>query len=221
MTTAADQAPSDAKPAGWAGSLRFRLAAVVATVVLVGMAGSIVIEAQYLDHMESMLRRQMLARAISTGLIGAMVLLLLVLTVRAWVLKAAGREWSRRRFAARADVSGPRDLRSLAGEFNGMAAERRQHESQRPAEMAKARRIQAGFLPSDGRAVRGLGEIIARYVPAQDVAGDLYDLIRLPDGRTAIVGMRCRRDGPETEAATCVRRVLFSGRPPETSGKSE
>ena len=63
-----------------------------------------------------------------TALIGGLILVLVVAAMRAWVLrpidrlKAAGREWSHRNFAARAETSGSSDLRSLADAFNRMAS---------------------------------------------------------------------------------------------------
>lgn len=180
--------------------------------------GSTAIVAQYLDHMVDLLRRQMLVRGISTGLIGGLILILLVSAIRVWViqpieqLKAAGNEWSRRNFSVRAGASGPADLRSLTGEFNWMASELEVHEERRLAEMAKARRIQAGLLPEHLPEIAGLAEVVARYEPAEDVAGDLYDALELPDGRTALIVLDVSGHGVSAALLTGVAKMAFHWR---------
>jgi serine phosphatase RsbU (regulator of sigma subunit) len=53
-------------------------------------------------------------------------------------------------------------------------------------ELALARDIQQGFLPSDFEDVAAAGvEVFARVDPARQVSGDLYDFFRLGDGRLA------------------------------------
>jgi serine phosphatase RsbU (regulator of sigma subunit) len=53
-------------------------------------------------------------------------------------------------------------------------------------ELALARDIQQGFLPSDFDDVADTGvELFARVDPARQVSGDLYDFFRLGDGRLA------------------------------------
>lgn len=53
-------------------------------------------------------------------------------------------------------------------------------------EIALARDIQQGFLPSEFPPPSKFGyELFARVIPAREVAGDLYDFFTLPDGRLA------------------------------------
>lgn len=53
-------------------------------------------------------------------------------------------------------------------------------------ELAMAREIQQGFLPSQFPEPQAVGfELFARLLPAREVAGDLYDFLRLGDGRLA------------------------------------
>jgi serine phosphatase RsbU (regulator of sigma subunit) len=53
-------------------------------------------------------------------------------------------------------------------------------------ELALARDIQQGFLPSEFPSPADAGyELFARVVPAREVSGDLYDFLVLPDGRLA------------------------------------
>ncbi len=53
-------------------------------------------------------------------------------------------------------------------------------------ELALAREIQQGFLPTDFRPTEGAGyELFAQVAPAREVSGDLYDFFPLADGRLA------------------------------------
>ncbi|MFA7331331.1 MAG: SpoIIE family protein phosphatase [Candidatus Delongbacteria bacterium] len=52
-------------------------------------------------------------------------------------------------------------------------------------QLAMARRIQQRFLPSDLPATPGL-EVMARSLFCLEVAGDYYDVVPLPDGRTVL-----------------------------------
>src|SRR4029077_6891964 len=55
-------------------------------------------------------------------------------------------------------------------------------------DLALAREIQLGFLPSDWAPPADSGfEICARLHPAHGVSGDLYDFFPLPDGRLAFL----------------------------------
>lgn len=83
-------------------------------------------------------------------------------------------------FAARARPFQSAELMSLSEAINGMAASLDETERQRRNEMAKARRIQQHLLPRVAE-VPGL-ELAAVYRPANEVAGDYYDVLRLRDG---------------------------------------
>jgi serine phosphatase RsbU (regulator of sigma subunit) len=55
-------------------------------------------------------------------------------------------------------------------------------------ELAVAREIQQGYLPTDFAATGGADfELFARVHPAREVSGDLYDFFPLPDGRLAFL----------------------------------
>lgn len=56
------------------------------------------------------------------------------------------------------------------------------------AELRIAREIQMGILPADiARSVRDAGlEVCAHLEPARDVGGDLYEVLRTPDGKVVI-----------------------------------
>jgi len=163
----------------------------VAQVRLKDDDGATIILAQYLDHMQGILRDQMASRALTAGAAAVAVMIVISLMINLWVLRpfsrlaTAAKAWSARTFSARCPPTGPRDLRGLAGEFNSMAEELERHEKSRIEELERARQIQANLLPPSVPSVPGLS-ITVDYRPAGHVGGDLYDIFDLPDGRTAV-----------------------------------
>jgi len=153
--------------------------------------GAAFILAQYLDHMQAILRAQLLSRALTAGGLALVLIGLLSAGLSVWVLRPIGhlhraaRAWEQRRFAVRAPPEGAPDLRALALRFNAMAEAMEAHERARTAELERARAIQAGLLPRGLPQAPGL-QFAAAYRPAAHVAGDLYDVFRLPSGRTAV-----------------------------------
>jgi serine phosphatase RsbU (regulator of sigma subunit) len=71
---------------------------------------------------------------------------------------------------------------------NATLQEIRSREERLRRDLALAREIQLGFLPSDWTPPAGSEfEICARLHPARDVSGDLYDFFPLPDGRLVLL----------------------------------
>ena len=66
-----------------------------------------------------------------------------------------------------------------------MAAQRAQQRA-REAEMASAAAIQRAMLPNlqPSDFVEGQLDIFARMIPARDVGGDLYDIVKLDENRS-------------------------------------
>jgi serine phosphatase RsbU (regulator of sigma subunit) len=153
--------------------------------------GTTIIFAQYLDVMESVLRRQLLSRAVTMALTAVGIMVLIFLAIQLWAIRPitrlaeVARAWSARDFSARADPMGAAELRILCDEFNTMAGELNKHEQHRIAELEGAKSVQANFLPAKVPDVPGL-KIAAEYRPAAHVAGDLYDIFELPGGATAV-----------------------------------
>ena len=153
--------------------------------------GATIILAQYLDHMEGILRSQLISRA-ATALASAAALVgLLYLVIHLWVIRplarlmATGKAWGQRDFSVRSEATGPADLRRLVAAFNTMAAELDSHEKRRVAELENARMIQANLLPAKMPQIPGMAAATA-YRPAEHIGGDLYDVIALPDGSVAV-----------------------------------
>jgi serine phosphatase RsbU (regulator of sigma subunit) len=153
--------------------------------------GITIIIAQYLDHMERILRAQVVSRSVMAGITALAIILLLYLVIRIWVIRpvnnlaGAAREWAGRNFSVRSIPMGPADFRLLADEFNSMSKALERHERNRIAELEQARQIQSNLLPAKQPTVSGL-HIATEYRPAQHVAGDLYDIFNLSNGRTCI-----------------------------------
>lgn len=153
--------------------------------------GITIIIAQYLDHMEKMLQAQVVSRSFVAGITALAIILLLFLVIRIWVIRpvnnlaGAAREWAGRNFSVRSIPMGPADFRLLADEFNSMSKELERHERNRIAELEQAKHIQSNLLPAKQPTVSGL-HIATQYRPAQHVAGDLYDIFNLSNGKTCI-----------------------------------
>ncbi len=154
--------------------------------------GTTVVLAQYLDHVERILRGQLASSAVTAAATSLALIGLIFLAIHLWILKPFGRlheasrAWARRDFSARAKPGGSTDLRDLAVQFNDMAAQLEDHQRQQRAELERAREIQHGLLPGRLPDVPGV-TFAAAYHPADYVAGDLYDIFELPGGRTAVL----------------------------------
>ncbi len=152
--------------------------------------GATIVLAQYLDHVETILRAQLLSRAATAGATALAIIVLIFLAIHFWSLRpiesltSVAGKWSARIFSARAETSGPSEIRLLIERFNAMADELERHENRQVAEMESARRIQENLLPTSLPAMEGI-TIEADYRPAEQVAGDLYDVFALPDGKIA------------------------------------
>lgn len=72
-----------------------------------------------------------------------------------------------------------RELSFLAGAINRMSGSLAQVQAQRQLQLAKARRIQTNLLPELDQLSGAV--FCADYIPADDVAGDFYDVHQMPD----------------------------------------
>ncbi len=185
-----------------------------------------IIVAQYLEHVEAQLRAQLLSRGITAATTAGVLIVLLVLTLRFWVLgpfsrlKVAARAWARRDFSARAEPAGPTDLRALAGDFNAMAGQLLAHQQQQLAELAVARQIQTRLLPSALPKVANLAFATA-YQPAEHVAGDLYDIFPLSNGRAAVAILDVAGHGISAALLTGVVKMTLHRRLAECDDPSQ
>ena len=183
--------------------------------------GATVVMAQYLDHVEEVLRKQLLSRALVAGMTAIGIIVLVFFAMNVWVIRhvanlagAAG-SWAARNFAARAPLSGPSELRLLCREFNAMASQLQDHEQRRAAEMEQARQIQMELLPEAVPEIAGL-KIVSEYHPAEEVAGDLYDIFQLPSGDTAVAVFDVSGHGITAALLTGLVRMSLRYRTAET-----
>ena len=87
------------------------------------------------------------------------------------------------------------------------AAQRRAHE----AEMASAAAIQRAMLPSAGQSdfAEGRLDIFAHMIPAREVGGDLYDIVKLDGNRVMIsIGDVCGKGVPASLFMAITQTVM-------------
>jgi len=188
--------------------------------------GATIVLAQYLDHVESILRRQLLSRAATTGATALAIIVLIFLALHFWSIRPIERlvevagAWSARVFSARADATGPSEIRLLASKFNLMAEELERHEHRRTAELERAKEIQVNLLPMSMPMLQGLS-VAAEYRPVEHVAGDLYDVFELPGGRTAFVILDVAGHGITAALLTGVVKMSLHRRLAERSDPAD
>ncbi len=188
--------------------------------------GATIILAQYLDHVENILRQQLLSRAATTGATALAIIVLVFLALHFWsirpierLVEAAG-AWSARIFSVRADATGPSEIRLLASKFNLMAEELERQDHQRTVELDRASEIQANLLPKSMPSLEGLS-VVAEYRPVEHVAGDLYDIFELAEGRTAFVILDVAGHGLTAALLTGVVKMSFHRRLAEQDDPAE
>jgi HAMP domain-containing protein len=188
--------------------------------------GSIVIVAQYLDNMEKILRGQLVSRGFTTATTALAIILIIYFVLKTWVIKpvnnlaTTAKQWAKRNFSARADPTGPADFRFLAYEFNSMSQQLQGHEQNRIAELEEAKQIQEKLLPASQPAISGL-YITADYRPAEQVAGDLYDIFKLSHNRTCIAILDVCGHGISAALLTGVVKMSLHRRLAEKDNLSE
>ncbi len=154
--------------------------------------GITIIVAQNLSHMEMVLRNQLINRSVTIMIAVLTLVSIVYLTLQSWIIKPitnlvyTARQWSGRNFEMRSISTGPKDIRMLSEEFNAMANELEKYDFEHNSEMEQARKIQNNLLPRKTPEIAGL-TITAKYLPAKEVAGDLYDIIPISENQTAIV----------------------------------
>jgi serine phosphatase RsbU (regulator of sigma subunit) len=119
-------------------------------------------------------------------------------------------------FSVRVNSRSRDQIGDLARSFDGMAQsiQRLLQETARKekieAELAVARAIHDSFLPERGAAWKGF-HATAHYEPAAAVGGDYYDILPMPDGRTAVsIGDVSGHGLPTGLLAAGVRATLAS-----------
>ncbi len=84
----------------------------------------------------------------------------------------------------------------------------KRHKAKMAHEMDRAREIQSRLLPETIPQPEGF-EIAAQYLPAEDVGGDYYDVITLPDGRIAMLVADVSGKGISAAMVMVMARTVF------------
>ncbi len=106
-------------------------------------------------------------------------------------LTRATRAISKGDFSVRVNSRSRDQIGDLARSFDGMAAsiqtllQETKRKEKLEADLAVARAIQESFLPESGASWKGF-QAVAHFEPSADLGGDYYDILPMPDGRTAV-----------------------------------
>lgn len=145
---------------------------------------------QFTDPVDRAVAAEVRNRELTAFGISAALVVIIYFGLGRWVLRpldalaATARAWARRDFSVRAKVKGPNEIRTLERAFNSMAAELERLRHEETADLDRARQVQRNLMPAVIPPIPGLS-VVALFRPAQDVAGDLYDVLDLPGGRKA------------------------------------
>lgn len=148
--------------------------------------GVTVLVAAQLANLRRAIRAQVLIRAAGVLLFGAALAVAVNLAIRIVVTRPLYRlvrtidTIGAGKLGAQAGQFRAAELSHLAEAINGMSQSLAEAESRRKLGLARARRIQQRLLPPSGN-VGGL-ILAARHRPAEDVAGDYFDVLPTVDG---------------------------------------
>ena len=151
-----------------------------------GRSGATVYVSETLDNLRQAARGDVIARLFQLAVLA--IVSAIVVNVVLWRmvtrpldrLVATVREIATGRLGTRTGQFHSAELAYLADEINAMSESLAEADQQRSLQMAKARKIQQHLLPGDVD-TPGL-EVACLFEPAEDVAGDYYDLLPLADG---------------------------------------
>ncbi len=187
--------------------------------------GAFIVVAQSMSPVHQIVRAQGLSRAASLGLLAVLISGVTTVMVPRWVrdplrdLVSGLRQLGQGHFDVRVQLSGSPELRYLGRGVNDMATALDAVEKDRRAQMSRARAIQQRLLPDNGAAGRGF-ELSAVFVPAESVAGDLYDVVTLPDGSTLLAVLDVSGHGVAAALYTALLRAVLRGEAKTTSDLS-
>lgn len=145
-----------------------------------------VIVSESLTNIRRSIRREVLTQVAILGALGvlaaAIVNVVLLRTIRSPIrrLLQTLKQLSEGDLGVEARQSGSREMRELGGAITAMSQSLKKHDSERRAQMARARDIQQHLLPNRQQ-IPGL-ETAHLFEPADEVGGDYYDFLPLRDG---------------------------------------
>jgi len=146
---------------------------------------------EYIDNVRAEVIRNSLRRlggSLALGILAAIIVNIVLLRIVVRPLErliGIVNEVSNGQFGMQVNGFRSRELSYLSLAINRMSQSLEDSDRQRRTQLAKARRIQRNLLPEDP----DLGGAIfaVHYEPADDVAGDFYDVRRLADGSRVVL----------------------------------
>lgn len=197
------------------GTQQFTLGAEGFTVATASSRGRLTIAvAQSTDPAWKMIHQEAVGRATSVVVLSLVVFVVTGLGLLVWVrrplfnLLDVVRAIGTRVFDVRAKSMGTTDLRLLADGVNTMAESLERVERARLAEMVRAKEIQESLLPVLTEEVNGF-RCAAQFLPADNVGGDLFDLVRQKDGSVLVVVLDVSGHGVPAALYTAFLRTVF------------
>ncbi|MBI5764765.1 MAG: SpoIIE family protein phosphatase [Planctomycetes bacterium] len=170
--------------------------------------------AQSTDPIRKMIRQEAVGRATSVVVLSLLIFVVTILGLLVWVrqplsnlLYVVGKIGARD-FDVRAKSMGTTDLRLLADGVNNMAGSLERVERARLAEMLRAKEIQESLLPTLTEEVNGF-RCAVQFLPADNVGGDLFDLVRQKDGSVLVAVLDVSGHGVPAALYTALLRTVF------------
>lgn len=170
--------------------------------------------AQSTDPVRKMIRQEAVGRAISVVVLSLVIFVVTSIGLLVWVRRPLSHlldvvgEIGARGFAVRAKSMGTTDLRLFAAGVNKMAESLERVERARLAEMLRAKEIQESLLPVLVDEFNGF-QCAAQFLPADNVGGDLFDLVRQKDGSVLVAVLDVSGHGVPSALYTALLRTVL------------
>ncbi|MBA5868158.1 MAG: SpoIIE family protein phosphatase [Nitrospira sp. CR1.3] len=170
--------------------------------------------AQSTDPVRKMIREEAVGRAISVLVLSLVIFVVTSIGLLVWVRRPLSHlldvvgEIGERGFAVRAKSMGSTDLGLFAAGVNRMAESLERVERARLAEMLRAKEIQESLLPVLADEFNGF-QCAAQFLPADNVGGDFFDLVRQQDGSVLVAMLDVSGHGVPAALYTALLRTVF------------
>ncbi|HKQ47569.1 MAG TPA: SpoIIE family protein phosphatase [Phycisphaerae bacterium] len=170
--------------------------------------------AQSTDQIRETIRQEAVGRAMSVVVLSLLIFVVTSLGLLVWVRQPIAnlleivRQIGARAFDVRVKSMGTTDLRLLGDGVNTMAESLERVERARLSEMLRAKEIQERLLPVLTDEVNGF-RCAAQFLPADNVGGDLFDIIRQKDGSVLLAVLDVSGHGVAAALYTALLRTVF------------
>ncbi len=184
--------------------------------IIVGSAGKgyvAVYVSEEMSHLRRSVRNDVLRRIVGLLILAIFAAIIVNLVLLRLVsdpltrLVAAVREIAAGKLGIRMEPLSSAELRFLSNEINAMSGALAAADKYRVIQMEKAREIQQHVLPT-GREIPGLA-IASVFQPADEIGGDYYDIIPMPDGKVLLCVADVTGHGVSAAMSTMLLRTLL------------